>query len=276
MKAKRNTIIILIAIVLVFTVLIVVSANSKSGLHKVYSVVSAPVDMIREKISKFGTEISNKISYLKEYDEIKERIDTLEKEKQENENAILENQSLKEENEELRALLELKEYYTEYRIVTANLIAEDVTDWYNEFTVDVGTDDGIREGNPVITAAGLVGIVASAGKTSSKVMTIADEQNVIMARIQRSNELVRVRGVTTENYTYEMKLDRIATTADLYVGDVIITAESGSVFPKGIRIGVVSKISTVSGTETRYATVTPSVVLNKLSEVTILADKTED
>ena len=271
-KKKRNTILILIAIVLVFAVLIVVSANSNSGFNVIYRIVSTPFVKIQEGISSLGSKVSQKLSYLREHDEVKARLDELQKENDSMRSALTENENLTRENEELRKLLELKDYYQDYKLVAANIIAEDVTDWYNEFTVDVGTNDGVSRGDPVITGSGLVGIVSVAAPNSSKIMTIADEQNIIMGRISRSNELVRVRGISTENYTYEMKLDRVAAGADLYVGDVIVTAESGGVFPRGIRIGVVAEISTVTATETRTARVIPYVNLNNLSEVTIMTE----
>ncbi|HPZ52171.1 MAG TPA: rod shape-determining protein MreC, partial [Clostridia bacterium] len=181
------------------------------------------------------------------------------------------NEQLETENQELRALLELKDYYQEYDLIAANIIAKDVTDWYNEFTLDAGTQEGVYIGCPVITSKGLVGIVSKVSAHTCKVMTLVDEQNVIMARISRSNELVRLRGMTPENYEYLLKLDRISASSDLYVGDLLVTAESGGVYPKGIAIGTVIEISTIAETETRYAIVEPLVNLPKISEVYILS-----
>ena len=102
-------------------------------------------------------------------------------------------------------------------------------------------------------------------------MTLVDEHNVIMSRISRSNELVRLKGMPTDNYDYLLKLDRLSANADLYVGDLLVTAESGGVYPKGIPIGTVIEISTLANTETRYAIVKPLVDLPKTSEVFILS-----
>lgn len=252
-------------------VVIIISSDPDSKLHSVYKVLSIPVQTVQKGASNVADSIRERLGAVKDYSKLIEENKRLKEINDALEYLKNKNDALEKENEELRALLELKDYYQDYDLIASNVIATDVTDWYNEFTLDCGTDEGVYIGCPVITTKGLVGIVSKVSKNTCKVMTIVDEQNVIMARISRSNELVRVKGIIPENYEYYLKLDRISASSDLYVGDLLVTAESGGVYPKGIAIGTVVEISSLSDTETRYAIIKPIVDLPKISEVYILS-----
>ncbi len=270
-KHVKYTLFILVIITVFLLVLIVISSDPDSKTHSVYKAFSIPIQAVQRGASKLTDAIKNKFDALTSYGDAVDENKRLKQENDRLQSLDEKNKSLEKENDELRRLLELKDYYTEYDLIASNVIANDVSDWYNEFTLDCGTKEGVYVGCPVITSKGLVGIVSNVSKYTCKVMTLVDEQNVIMARISRSNELVRLRGVSPEKYEYSLRLDRIAASSDLYVGDLLVTAESGGVYPKGIVIGTVTEISTLADTETRYAIVKPQVDLQKISEVFILS-----
>lgn len=260
---------------MLLVVLIAVSSRPGSSLHSVYKVIGTPFQYIQRGFSSFGRSIKNAFSVIGDYSEIKDRISELQEENDSLKNLENENEKLKEENAELRDLLELKGYFEDYNMVAANIISEDVTDWFNEFTIDRGTSDGLENGCVVITSKGLVGIVYNAGPASSKVRCIVDEQNVIMARISRNNTLVRVRGMSNENYEHMLELDRIADQTTLYAGDTIITAESGGVYPKGLVIGTVVRIEENAESGTRTAYIEPAVDFTAVSHVYVLMPSQE-
>jgi len=268
-KTKR-VIFILAAVTVLLVVFIAVSSNPNSSLHSAYKVIGTPFQYIQKGFSSIGTSIKESFSVIGDYSEIKEKITVLQEENDSLKNLESENTKLKEENAELRELLALKGTFENYDMIAANVIAEDVTDWFNEFTVDCGSADGISNGCIVITSKGLVGIVYNTGVTSSKVRCIVDDQNVLMSRIMRNNALVRLTGMSNENYTHMLKLDRIADQTTLYEGDTLITAESGGVYPKGLVIGTVTEIKEDKQTGNRVAYVQPAVDFTSVSHVYIL------
>ncbi len=271
-KRIKNTIFILLIITVFLIVILFISSNPDSKLHSLYKAVSAPFQLIQRGFTSVGKGISQRLAVLSDYSDIRDRLNELQSENDRLSVQQEEYERLQQENEELRALLDLKAYFTDYHMVAANIIAQDVTDWFNELTIDRGTADGLYDGSVVITSKGLVGIVYNAGPFSSKVRTVADEQNTVMGRIARNNELVRVRGMSYENYVRQLKLDRITAGTDLYVGDVIITAESGGVYPKGLVIGTVVEVNLSSGSE-RSAVIEPAVNLGRISEVYVLVSR---
>lgn len=260
----------MVGITVLLVIFLAVSSRPESGLHSVYKAVGTPFQYLQKGFTSFGKSIKNAFSVIGDYREIKNKIGALQEENDSLKNLENENTELKEENRELRELLGLKGYFEDYDMLAANVIAGDVTDWFNEFTVDRGTSDGIHNGCVVITSKGLVGIVYNAGPVSSKVRCVVDDQNVIMARIARNNVLVRVRGISNENYGHMLELDRIADQSTLYEGDILMTAESGGVYPKGLVIGTVVRIQEDAETKKRTAYVEPAVDFTAVSHVYIL------
>lgn len=259
---------------ILMAVFVVLSASEDSRLHGFYKVIGTPVYYIQKGFTSVGNAIGRRVTVLQNFDEIQHEMQELQSENDAMSDLKNENARLREENEELRRLLEMKETIREYRLCSANVITADATDWFNEFTVDVGTRDGVQNGYVVITSRGLVGIVYNAGLVSSKIRCIIDEQNILMARISENNELVRICGTSNENYGAALRVDRISEDAVIEPGDVLITAESGGVYPKGLTIGTVTAVG-IAEDGIRYAEVLPSVNFSTLVSVSVLIPKAE-
>lgn len=272
--SKRSKIFLFVLIILsiLMAVFVAISANEDSKLHGFYKVIGTPVYYIQKAFSSVGTAVGERISILQNYDEIQAEISNLRDENEKLSSLKDEIARLERENEELRGLLDIQETIEEYGILRADIITQDVTGWFNEFTIDVGSADGVKNGYVVTTSKGLVGIVCNTGLVSSKVRCIIDEQNVLMARISESDELVRVSGTSNENYEGLLYVDRISPDAQIKVGDVLITAQSGGVYPAGLKLGTVVRVGTsVDGT--RFAEVKPSVHFSTLISVSVLIPK---
>lgn len=273
-KKSKIFLFVLIILSVLMAVFVAISANADSQLHGFYKVIGTPVYYVQKAFSSVGNAIGQRITILQDYKKIQAEIDSLREENEHLSSLEDENARLERENEELRALLEMEETIRDYKILRANVITQDVTGWFNEFTIDVGTAQGVQNGYVVITSRGLVGIVYNAGLVSSKVRCIIDEQNVLMARISHNDELVRVRGTSNENYEGLLRVDRIAPDAEIQEGDTLVTAESGDVYPRGLTIGTVVRVG-VDVDGTRFAEVEPSVHFSTLISVNVLLPQGE-
>ncbi len=269
--SKRSKIFLFVLVILsiLMAVFVAISANEDSKLHGFYKVIGTPVYYVQKAFSSVGNAVGQRITVLQDYKEIQAEIDGLRDENEKLSSLKDEIARLERENEELRGLLGIQETIEEYKILRADVITQDVTGWFNEFVIDIGTAHGVKNGYVVTTSKGLVGIVYNAGLVSSKVRCIIDEQNVLMARVSESDELVRVCGTTNENYKSLLRADRISPDAVIEEGDVLITAQSGGVYPAGLKIGTVVRVDTdVDGT--RFAEVKPSVQFSTLISVSVL------
>ena len=268
--SRKNKIAVFILIVLtVASLALVVISTTSDRLNGAFRVLGTPVRSLQRAVTRLGDNISQRFSVMRENKAIKAEIDRLIEENDALRQRNAELEPLISKNEELERLLGVKEIVADYTLLRASVITKDITDWFNEFTIDVGTKDGVKNGTVVMTSYGLVGLVYNAGYNSSKVRCIVDERSELMCRIKRNDELLRVSGTTNENFTAGLVADRIAKTAAIYVGVVIITADSGDVYPAGLTVGVVSEV-TVDEDGNRYATVVSDVNFTSLTSVTVL------
>lgn len=271
MKFIKSKGFIVLLLVIVLIVIIGISSNPESPIHNVYKVVSVPLSPVQKFFTNIGDWFSDTIYIIgnssqleDEYNKYKEENDLLKEE-------IRNLEKYKQENEELRELLDFQEVYEDYDFIAANLVAHDVNNWYNVFSIDRGTSDGVKLFDPVVTSKGLVGKIVEVSSNSAKVMAIIDETSTVMARVTKTKDLVRIRGASSLEYKGMCQMDRIAELADISVGDIIETAESGGIYPKGIVIGKVKEINIVAGENSRYAIIEPAVDFRRIDKVIILS-----
>src|SRR5699024_6530946 len=86
---------------------------------------------------------------------------------------IYELQDLKEENEELRKLLEKTESIRDYKPIQATVMSRAPERWIEQVTINKGLQDGVKENMAVITAEGMVGKIKVASQFTSTVQLLS-------------------------------------------------------------------------------------------------------
>jgi rod shape-determining protein MreC len=168
------------------------------------------------------------------------------------------------ENLRLRQLLELKSQLP-YTFKTGRVVNKSLSLLRNTLTLDVGLADGVHERMPVVSSAGLVGVVTSVTDHYSIVNILINTDFRASAKIQRS----RVDGIVAwDGKTFALK--NIPKMRDIKIGDVITTSEYSNMFPSNIRIGIVSDVRDQEGSLFKSITMTPSVDFVKLEEVFVI------
>ena len=272
-KRTLITLFILTVITILLVVTIAVSASPNGNFNAVYRIAGTPFTFIATGVRKAVSGISDWFGYMASYGKTNSELEELREKNAQIPILEDEKERLIVENNELRRLLDFDDYSSEHLLVSAEIVAEDVTDWFNTFTINRGVEDGVKRGAAVISPEGLVGIVIEEGVGTSKILTIVDEDNAFMCRVSRTNELVRVRGVSQEKMIYELRVDRLSSSSSIQVGDKVVTAESGGVFPAGIMVGTVKEVTVDRETGIAYATVEPAADLTLLGKVFVMTDK---
>ncbi len=154
----------------------------------------------------------------------------------------------------------------EMPMLPSDVVGLDVMPWFRAVLVDRGVSHGVRAGNPVITAEGVVGLVTATSKNAAKTMLLLDRQSAIDGIVQRS----RARGIARGRGTDQLAFEFVVRGGDVRVGDVVITSGLGGVFPKGLRIGEIVEISDSAGQLLQTATLQPSVDFGRLEQVFVM------
>ena len=270
MKKILNIKVIAVVLVVVSTLVMqrVYSKNIHSidFLQKPVSYVVKPFERV---ISSVTIKIQDTKKYFKNIEELTKENKQLKKDIKDLESYISKIKWLDERNQELRRTLELKDSLQDYKFVGANIIAKDSGMWFETFTVDRGGADGIYKNSFVIFENGLVGRVYKVGKTTCDIISIIDRNSAVGARIEKTRDVVVIKGDMTLKKDGFCKLEYIPVQTNLSVGDVVETSGIGEFFPKGIEIGRVRAIVNPNDKQERYAIVEPSVDLKRIEEVLI-------
>jgi rod shape-determining protein MreC len=152
------------------------------------------------------------------------------------------------------------------QLVTARVIAKDASGLFQSFTLDRGEGSGIKPGMAVVCADGVVGRIAQVSPHASRVLLISDHNSGVDALVQRT----RARGIVEGalNRTCSMKFIKRGDEID--VNDVIVTSGLDGLFPKGILIGRVSRVTRKDFGLFQVAEVVPAADFAKLEEVLVL------
>lgn len=170
------------------------------------------------------------------------------------------------ENERLKAALAFSEAASGPAVV-ARVIGLNASPQFQSFRIDRGEAEGVRVGMPVVTPKGVVGQVVRAVAGSADVMVMIDPQSRIGAVVQRS----RVRGtVVGAGDGQKMLLDYVRREDDITDGDVVVTAGTDGIYPRGLVVGTVRGVSRPTVGLFLIGQVEPAVDLARVEEVLVL------
>lgn len=168
-------------------------------------------------------------------------------------------------NERYKKLLAIKEG-SPSQLLVANVVGADLTAWIWTIIIDKGLKDGIAADMPVMAGDGIIGRIIEPSLSYSKVLLLADTKSAIAALVQRT----RVQGILKGLGDGTCKLAYVEKTADVAVGDEIITSGMDKIFPKGFLLGKVVSID--KGQETALfqdIIVRPVADLKRIEEVAV-------
>lgn len=173
------------------------------------------------------------------------------------------------DNLRLRELLGLRNRAPFARTVTAEVIATSPSPLFRSLRLDRGSDDGLNLGDAVVDPKGVVGRIAAIGSDYADVMLVVDANSSLDILIQRTRSRARVRGQGGDN-NFNLDVEHLGRTVDLEPGDVLVTSGLGSVFPKGLVVGVVTAVTRGKFGLYQTAEVEPRVDFRRLEGVLVI------
>ncbi|MFY9911644.1 MAG: rod shape-determining protein MreC [Candidatus Sulfotelmatobacter sp.] len=169
----------------------------------------------------------------------------------------------------LQSLLAFKEQVIA-KTVPAQVIGSSGSDLSKSIYIDKGSDDGVAQDMPVITASGIVGKVLRVYPSTALVLLINDQTSGVGGLLEKS----RLQGVVHGTANGELMLEHIMSDEQVAAGDIVLSSGGDQIFPKGLPVGTVTHVS--PGREMFLdIKIKPAADLSRLEEVLVVTEKQE-
>jgi rod shape-determining protein MreC len=170
------------------------------------------------------------------------------------------------ETEILAALVDFSRARSENSYKAAAVIGRDPSPFLHYVIINVGSNDGILRGMPVVTNQGLIGRVEAVIADAARVQLITDPASSVNVRLQNAETEASLVGSVTGDVTLEL----IPQDINVQPGDLVLTSGLGGGYPPDLIIGQVVNVRSREFDLFQQATVQPVVDFNRLEIVLVI------
>jgi rod shape-determining protein MreC len=174
--------------------------------------------------------------------------------------------ALEAENARLRAMLEVRTRVRD-AVRVAEIMAVDANPYEHNLVINVGSRDGVYDGQALVTADGVVGQVIRTGLLTSQAILISDTDHALPVEVNRNG--LRTIAVGTGEID-RLDLPYLPNNADIRVGDLLVTSGLGGAFPSGYPVAVVNSLTRIPQQQFADVTAVPAAALDQVREVMLI------
>lgn len=182
---------------------------------------------------------------------------------------LVQMRDLEAENNDLRALLGLRDRLPIGQLIPAQIIARDPLAVVQAVVIDRGADDGLAPNMPVVTDRGVVGRIVEVFPTSAKTLLLTDVNSGIAVRTQGPE--TQASGLVRGTGDGRLLLQYVAQDEIIRSGDDVLTSGVGGTFPPGLVVGSISQIRQSDVSVYQEALIEPAVRARSLERVYVLS-----
>jgi rod shape-determining protein MreC len=264
---------ILMIITVICVVIMGITLFSDSIMIPVKAVTSYVVIPMQRGINSVGSYIYGRVEFMKDMKMVYEENETLKEQVAlltEENNMLLQD---KYELSRLRELYKLDQKYYGYTKIGARVIGKESGNWFSQFTIDHGADDGIEVDMNVIADGGLVGIVTEVGSNYAIVRSIIDDSSSVSGMLLGTGDTCAVEGSLTLMDSGYINVRYFKKDVIVNDGDKIVTSNISSKYLEGILIGYVKDVTQDPNSLTQSGHIIPAVDFEHLQEVLVILEK---
>jgi len=181
---------------------------------------------------------------------------------------IIELQQEVTQTEILSALVDFARTNPENSYKAAAIIGRDPSPFLRYVIINVGANDGIIRGMPIVTQQGLVGRVDSVVSEASRVQLITDQNSAVNITLKNSN----TDAVLVGSINGDLSLQMISHDVVVETADVVLTSGLGGDYPANILVGQIFNVSKLESELFQSASVQPLVDFPRVEYVLVIVN----
>jgi rod shape-determining protein MreC len=273
-QVRRRRAVLTLLVIGSFLLLTITYGHSSGGVQRGVSTIFSPLQTVADRALKPARDLvdwfDKTFDARGENSRLKAELVTVRRQ------AVAGQEALSE-NAQLRKLVELDRgpalAESAYEPVAGRVIARSPTVWNSTVTIDVGSGDGVKVDDPVISGDGLVGLVASTEGGSAQVTLITDHASAVSAKVVPPG----VQGVIRPDVgnPEDLILDFLNSSKEVHGGQAVVTSGwraqgIASLFPPGLPVGEVTNASIVEQEASQQVHLRPYADMANLDLVQVL------
>lgn len=239
-----------------------ISFNVSGLVTKVDSVVSVPFTVL----SKSHNVLSDLLSTYSENRDLKKSLSNLE-----NQSAIISN--LQEENDSLRASLNLSDKLGRDNVLTAEVSMRPSVTWLKELTINVGKFKNVSKSMLATSNGGVIGFVTKVYDDTTTISLLSSSSSdSYLASSVKSEDGNQIFGIISryDNKKKLLEMTQLNSSSNVKVGTEVVTSGLDDVSVKDVPIGTVDSVIDYEGNRTIL--VKSYADFDKISYVTLVGD----
>jgi len=269
-KFKKSRLIVMIIVLILTASALLLSTYSTWFVNGTSNALSL-VDNVLSKPFHLLTDVKSDLEHLvNTYHENEELKATL----NEIDSASNEVSDLKEENAQLREMLDMKNSINSNVKLSADVIARTPASWSNELTVNVGSENKVASTMLVVGNGGLIGSVDQVNEHSSRISLLTNKKNSenISVRIQSGSKTIYGIIVGYSEKKSAFIVSQLNTSDEIKEGSKVVTSGLGSYPVANISVGKVSSVASSSDYLTKEVYIKPSADFSDIRVVTLVGN----
>lgn len=269
-KFKKSRLIVMIIVLILTASALLLSTYSTWFVNGTSNALSL-VDNVLSKPFHLLTDVKSDLEHLvNTYHENEELKATL----NEIDSASNEVTDLKEENAQLREMLDMKNSIKSDVKLSADVIARTPASWSNELTVNVGSENKVASTMLVVGNGGLIGSVDQVNEHSSRISLLTNKKNSenISVRIQSGSKTIYGIIVGYSEKKSAFIVSQLNTSDEIKEGSKVVTSGLGSYPVANISVGKVSSVASSSDYLTKEVYIKPSADFSDIRVVTLVGN----
>ena len=270
-KDKKSGILGIFVTVVILIILVLLTNTENNNLTAFENATARLVIPVQNGLTYLKNKVNGNNNFFTNINELKTENEELKKKNTELEQDIRKLETLKTENQSLKEYMNLTEKYADYKIIPADVINRDISNYAKTIVINVGSNDEVKEGMTVVGGEGLVGYIVSVTDNTAKVQTIVDTASSVSSLMSTTRDPIVCKGTLDNSST--LKAMYIPTEAQIIQGDSIETSGIGGIYPKGIHIGSVQRVVNTSNSIDRYAIIETAVNFDRLETVLVITNQ---
>lgn len=174
--------------------------------------------------------------------------------------------ALEAENARLRALLDARSKVRD-EVRVAEIMAVDANPYEHNLVINIGSRDGVYDGQAIVDAVGVVGQVVRTDLFTAQAVLISDTDHALPVEVNRNG--LRTIAVGTGEID-RLDLPFLPNNADIRAGDLLVTSGLGGAFPAGYPVAVVDSVTRMPQEPFANVSAKPAAALDQVREVMLI------